>query len=62
MLVLAPPNPRLPWLRARGKGCAPSSHPEFVRDTRPGQTNGQDLHNFGAGWHVLSPAGKRVAK
>ena len=41
-----------------------AGHPlyRFVRDTMPGQTNGQDLHAFGAGWHVLSPAGKKVAK
>ncbi len=34
----------------------------FVGDTRPGQTNGQGLHDFGAGWYVLSPAGKKIEK
>lgn len=34
----------------------------FVQDTTPGQTNGQDLHDFGAGWYVLSPAGRKIEK
>ena len=34
----------------------------FVQDTRPGQTNGQDSHAFGAGWYVLSAAGKKIEK
>ena len=32
----------------------------FVQDTKPGQTHGQDLHDFGAGWYVLSPAGLKI--
>jgi predicted lipoprotein with Yx(FWY)xxD motif len=41
-----------------------AGHPlyRFVQDTGPGQTNGQDLHNFGAGWYVLSPAGRKIEK
>ena len=39
-----------------------AGHPlyRFAGDTRPGQTNGQNLHDFGAGWYVLSPAGKKI--
>lgn len=39
-----------------------AGHPlyRFVQDTRPGQTAGQDLHDFGAGWYVVSPAGKKI--
>ena len=37
-------------------------HPlyRFAPDTRPGETNGQGLHDFGAGWYVLSPAGAKI--
>jgi predicted lipoprotein with Yx(FWY)xxD motif len=39
-----------------------AGHPlyRFVGDARPGQTKGEGLHDFGAGWDVLSPAGKKV--
>ncbi len=39
-----------------------ASHPlyRFVQDTKPGQTTGQDLHDFGAGWYVLAPAGTKI--
>ena len=39
-----------------------AGHPlyRFIGDTRPGQTNGQDLQDFGAGWYVLSPTGKKI--
>jgi predicted lipoprotein with Yx(FWY)xxD motif len=39
-----------------------AGHPlyRFVQDTKPGQTSGQDLHDFGAGWYVLSPAGQKI--
>ena len=39
-----------------------AGHPlyRFVQDTGPGQTNGQDLHDFGAGWYVLSQAGTKI--
>jgi predicted lipoprotein with Yx(FWY)xxD motif len=32
----------------------------FVTDTRPGQTAGQGVNQFGAPWWVLSPAGKEI--
>jgi len=32
----------------------------FSGDTRRGQTNGQGLHDFGAGWYVLTPSGKKI--
>ena len=37
-------------------------HPlyRFALDTKPGQTKGEGLNDFGAGWDVLSPAGKKV--
>jgi predicted lipoprotein with Yx(FWY)xxD motif len=34
----------------------------FVQDTKPGQTNGQDLQDFGAGWYVLSPGGTKIER
>ena len=39
-----------------------AGHPlyRYLPDTRLGQTNGQDSHAFGAGWYVLSPAGKKI--
>lgn len=39
-----------------------AGHPlyRFAQDSRSGQTNGQDLHDFGAGWYVLSAAGKKI--
>ena len=39
-----------------------AGHPlyRYLPDMRPGQTNGQDSHDFGAGWYVLSPAGKKI--
>jgi predicted lipoprotein with Yx(FWY)xxD motif len=39
-----------------------AGHPlyRYLPDTRPGQTTGQDSHDFGAGWYVLSPAGKKI--
>jgi predicted lipoprotein with Yx(FWY)xxD motif len=37
-------------------------HPlyRFVLDSKPGQTKGEDLQDFGGGWEVLSPAGKKI--
>jgi len=37
-------------------------HPlyRFFKDTRKGQTNGEELDAFGAEWYALSPAGTRV--
>jgi predicted lipoprotein with Yx(FWY)xxD motif len=34
----------------------------FVKDTKKGQTNGQEVTAFGAEWFVTSPAGAKVAK
>jgi predicted lipoprotein with Yx(FWY)xxD motif len=32
----------------------------FKLDTKPGQTNGEDLNDFGGVWEALSPAGKKI--
>ena len=32
----------------------------FVKDTRKGQTNGEEINAFGAEWYALSPAGTKV--
>jgi predicted lipoprotein with Yx(FWY)xxD motif len=32
----------------------------YAGDSKAGDTNGQDLNQFGAGWYVLSPAGKKI--
>ena len=32
----------------------------FVKDTRKGQTNGEEIDAFGAEWYALSPAGTKV--
>jgi predicted lipoprotein with Yx(FWY)xxD motif len=39
-----------------------AGHPlyRFVQDSRPGQTKGQDSQEFGAGWYVLAPTGKKI--
>jgi predicted lipoprotein with Yx(FWY)xxD motif len=39
-----------------------AGHPlyRFTADTKPGQTNGEGLEEFGGGWDVLSPAGKKI--
>jgi hypothetical protein len=39
-----------------------AGHPlyTFVGDKRSGQTTGEGLTNFGAGWYVLTANGKRV--
>ncbi len=34
----------------------------FVKDTRKGQTNGEELDAFGAEWYALSSAGAKVEK
>jgi predicted lipoprotein with Yx(FWY)xxD motif len=34
----------------------------FAKDTRKGQTTGEGVNAFGAGWDVLSPAGAKVEK
>jgi len=39
-----------------------AGHPlyRFSLDRKPGQTRGEGLQDFGAGWEVLSPAGRKV--
>lgn len=32
----------------------------FIGDKKAGQTNGQGLHAFGAGWYVVAPSGKKI--
>ena len=32
----------------------------FSGDTKRGQTNGEGLRDFGAGWYVLAPSGKKI--
>ena len=41
-----------------------NGHPlyTFVKDTKKGQTNGEELKAFGAEWYVVSPAGAKIAK
>jgi uncharacterized protein YbjT (DUF2867 family)/predicted lipoprotein with Yx(FWY)xxD motif len=34
----------------------------FKLDAKAGQTNGQNLHSFGADWYVLSPAGVKIER
>jgi len=39
-----------------------AGHPlyRYALDTKPGQTNGEGLQDFGAGWDALSAAGKKI--
>jgi len=39
-------------------------HPlyRFLKDTKKGQTNGEQLNAFGGVWYAVSPAGARVAR
>jgi predicted lipoprotein with Yx(FWY)xxD motif len=39
-----------------------SGHPlyVYVGDSKPGQTNGEGSQEFGAGWDVLAPSGKKI--
>ena len=39
-----------------------AGHPlyRFVLDSKPGQTKGEGLQDFGGGWEVLSSAGKKI--
>jgi predicted lipoprotein with Yx(FWY)xxD motif len=32
----------------------------FAGDAKPGDTNGQDIDQFGAEWYVLAPTGKQI--
>jgi len=49
--------------RANGsKQVTYGGHPlyRFSLDTKPSQTKGEGLNDFGAGWDVVSPAGKKI--
>lgn len=39
-----------------------AGHPlyRYAGDSAPGDANGQDLDQFGGGWYVVSPAGKKI--
>jgi predicted lipoprotein with Yx(FWY)xxD motif len=39
-----------------------NGHPlyHYAGDTKPGDTKGQNLNQFGGGWYVLSPFGKKI--
>ena len=39
-------------------------HPlyRFVKDTKKGQTSGEEVNAFGAEWYALSPAGAKIEK
>jgi predicted lipoprotein with Yx(FWY)xxD motif len=39
-----------------------AGHPlcTYVGDSKPGDTKGQGLNQFGAGWYVLSASGQRI--
>jgi predicted lipoprotein with Yx(FWY)xxD motif len=45
-----------------GQQVTYAGHPlyRFVQDRKPGQTKGEGLNDFGAGWDVLSPTGKKI--
>jgi predicted lipoprotein with Yx(FWY)xxD motif len=45
-----------------GQQVTYNGHPlyYFAGDEKPGDTKGQDVHGFGAGWYVLNPAGDKV--
>jgi predicted lipoprotein with Yx(FWY)xxD motif len=34
----------------------------FAKDTKKGQTNGEELNAFGAEWYAVSPAGNKIEK
>ncbi len=34
----------------------------FEKDTEAGQTTGQGVSGFGAGWYLLSPKGRKILK
>ena len=41
-----------------------NDHPldRFAKDTKKGQTNGEELDAFGGEWYVISPAGAKIEK
>jgi predicted lipoprotein with Yx(FWY)xxD motif len=50
--------------RGSAKQVTYGGHPlyRFAGDSRPGQTTGQNLHDFGAGWYVVSPGGRKIER
>src|SRR5262245_43126145 len=46
----------------RGRQVAYAGQPLyfFPGDTKPGQTNGEGLKDFGASWYVLTSSGKKI--
>ena len=48
---------------AGGQQVTYNGHPlyRFVKDTKPGDVNGEGLTAFGGSWFALSPAGKQVS-
>jgi predicted lipoprotein with Yx(FWY)xxD motif len=59
-------NPSLVGTTTRSDGSRQvtyNGHPLylFIKDTKPGQTNGQGVIAFGAAWFVLSPAGNQIS-
>jgi predicted lipoprotein with Yx(FWY)xxD motif len=58
-------NPSLLGTTKRADGASQvtyNGHPLylFIKDKKPGQTNGQGVVAFGAAWLVLSPAGNQI--
>lgn len=51
-------DPARKW-RPAGHLRGPSLY-RFIEDTKAGQTRGEGSQLFGAGWDVLSPAGKEI--
>lgn len=47
---------------AAGAQITYNGHPlyYYVGDSKPGDTNGQDLNQFGGSWYVVSPSGAQV--
>ena len=47
-----------------GRQVTYAGHPlyYFVADTKPGDMKGEGIQAFGAGWDLISPAGKKVEK
>jgi predicted lipoprotein with Yx(FWY)xxD motif len=45
-----------------GEQVSYAGHPlyRFVGDRKPGETRGEGLQSFGAGWDAISPAGKKI--
>jgi D-xylose transport system substrate-binding protein len=52
-----------PLMDAGGQQVTRNGHPlyRFVKDTKPGDVNGEGLTAFGGSWFAVSPAGNRVS-